>query len=149
MTGPLKRTMIAAFDVVDGQLAVGGVPLERLAARAGTTPFFAYDRRLLTERVDYIRATLPPRIELAYAMKANPMPAVVQHLARLEQRLRAVGKHFPIREARVNGSRCAGPPIPHCRSRLLVGPPAGEPEARDRCCSRVGHGPTRRESRVR
>jgi diaminopimelate decarboxylase len=83
MTGPLKRTMIAAFDVVDGQLAVGGVPLERLAARAGTTPFFAYDRRLLTERVDYIRATLPPRIELGYAMKANPMPAVVQHLARL------------------------------------------------------------------
>ena len=83
MTGPQTRTMIAAFDIVDGQLAVGGVPLERLAARAGTTPFFAYDRRLLTERVNYIRATLPPGIELGYAMKANPMPAVVQHLARL------------------------------------------------------------------
>ena len=39
MTGPLKRTMIAAFEVVDGQLAVGGVPLERLAAQVGSTPF--------------------------------------------------------------------------------------------------------------
>ena len=83
MTGPLKRTMIAAFDVVDGQLAVGGVPLERLAAQVGSTPFFAYDRQLLTERVAYLRAMLPPGIELGYAMKANPMPAVVQHLARL------------------------------------------------------------------
>ena len=83
MTRPLRRTMIAAFDIVDGQLAVGGVPLERLAVRVGATPFFAYDRRLLTERVAHLRATLPPGIELGYAMKANPMPAVVQHLARL------------------------------------------------------------------
>jgi diaminopimelate decarboxylase len=83
MTGPRKQTMIAAFGVADGQLAVGGLPLERLAARAGSTPFFAYDRQLLTERVDYLRATLPPGIDLSYAMKANPMPAVVQHLARL------------------------------------------------------------------
>jgi diaminopimelate decarboxylase len=83
MTELQKRTMIAAFDVVDGQLAVGGVPLERLTARVGSTPFFAYDRRLLTERVAQLRATLPPRIELGYAMKANPMPAVVQHLAGL------------------------------------------------------------------
>jgi diaminopimelate decarboxylase len=83
MTEPLMRTMIAAFDVVDGQLAVGGVPLERLTARVGSTPFFAYDRRLLTARVAHLRETLPPGIELGYAMKANPMPAVVQHLARL------------------------------------------------------------------
>jgi diaminopimelate decarboxylase len=60
--------------------SVGGIPLERLAARAGQTPFFAYDRRLLTERVELLRATLPAGIELSYAVKANPMPAVVQHL---------------------------------------------------------------------
>jgi diaminopimelate decarboxylase len=83
MTEPLMRTMIAAFEVVDGQLALGGVPLERLAARVGSTPFFAYDRRLLTKRVAQLKEILPSRIELGYAMKANPMPAVVQHLARL------------------------------------------------------------------
>ncbi len=30
---------------------VGGIPLDRLAERVGGTPFFAYDRALLTERV--------------------------------------------------------------------------------------------------
>jgi diaminopimelate decarboxylase len=63
--------------------AIGGIPLERLAARVGATPFFAYDRRLLTERIELLRSTLPGGIQLSYAVKANPMPAVVQHLAGL------------------------------------------------------------------
>lgn len=79
----MSRSMIEAFGVVDSQLAVGGIPLERLAARVGSTPFFAYDRRLLTERIATLRSTLPTDIDLSYAMKANPMPAVVQHLAGL------------------------------------------------------------------
>jgi diaminopimelate decarboxylase len=62
---------------------VGGVPLDRLAERVGGTPFFAYDRGLLTERVALLRRTLPAGIELGYAVKANPMPAVVQHLSAL------------------------------------------------------------------
>jgi len=62
---------------------VGGIPLERLAERVGATPFFAYDRSRLTERVALLRNTLPPGIELGYAVKANPMPAVVQHLSAL------------------------------------------------------------------
>jgi diaminopimelate decarboxylase len=77
------RPMIAAFGSIDGQLAVGGMPLERLTARVGSTPYFAYDRRLLTERIEVLRATLPPALHLGYAVKANPMPAVVQHLAGL------------------------------------------------------------------
>jgi diaminopimelate decarboxylase len=60
--------------------SVGGITLERLAARVGSTPFFAYDRALIRERVELLRATLPTDIELGYAVKANPMPAVVQHL---------------------------------------------------------------------
>lgn len=77
------RSMIAAFGTADGQLAIGGMPLDRLTARVGTTPYFAYDRRLLNERVAALRATLPSAIQLSYAVKANPMPAVVQHLAGL------------------------------------------------------------------
>ena len=65
------------------QLEVGGVGLERLAAQAGSTPFFAYDRALLDERIALLRATLPQGLELSYAVKANPMPAVVGHLSRL------------------------------------------------------------------
>ena len=71
------------FPVVDGELTLGGVPVTVLAARAGHTPFYAYDRRLLTQRVEALRAALPAGISLHYAMKANPMPAVVGHMARL------------------------------------------------------------------
>ena len=77
------RPMIAAFGSIDGQLAVGGMPIDRLTARVGSTPYFAYDRRLLTERIDVLRATLPPTLHLSYAVKANPMLAVLQHLAGL------------------------------------------------------------------
>ena len=69
------------FAVVDDCLQVGGMPLPQLAARVGQTPFYAYERRLLDERVARLRATLPAGIELHYAVKANPMPALVQHLA--------------------------------------------------------------------
>jgi diaminopimelate decarboxylase len=62
---------------------VGGVPLELLAERVGSTPFFAYDRHALSERVASLRAALPDDVELGYAIKANPMPAVVQHLRTL------------------------------------------------------------------
>lgn len=77
------KNTIAAFEVIDGILVVGGVPVDRLAARVGSTPFFAYDRRLLTQRIELLRQTLPAKINLSYAIKANPMPAVVQHLSSL------------------------------------------------------------------
>ena len=64
-------------------MRIGGIGLDRLAERAGGTPFFAYDRELLSERVALLRATLPSEVDLGYAVKANPMPAVVQHLSGL------------------------------------------------------------------
>ena len=57
--------------------------MDVLAERAGGTPFFAYDRGLLTGRVTLLRKVLPPGIELSYAIKANPMSAVVHHLSGL------------------------------------------------------------------
>lgn len=57
--------------------------MTRLAERVGGTPFFAYDRRLIDERIANLRRRLPEGVDLSYAIKANPMPAVVQHLAGL------------------------------------------------------------------
>ncbi len=71
------------FAVADGQLLVGGLLLERLAARVGQTPFYAYDRGLLKTRVDELRAALPVSVKLHYAMKANPLPALVGFMAGL------------------------------------------------------------------
>ncbi|RUQ31771.1 MAG: pyridoxal-dependent decarboxylase, exosortase A system-associated [Candidatus Competibacteraceae bacterium] len=69
------------FPIVDDCLQVGGISLRQLAARVGQTPFYAYDRRLIDERVAWLRRVLPPTLKLHYAIKANPMPALVQHLA--------------------------------------------------------------------
>ena len=67
-----------------GRRAVGGRgAVDRLAERVGSTPFFAYDRGLARPAGRALRAALPADVELSYAVKANPMPAVVQHLARL------------------------------------------------------------------
>ena len=71
------------FPVVAGELQIGGMTLSRLAERVGQTPFYVYDRNLIRKRVVELRATLPAGIDLHYAMKANPMPAVVALLAGL------------------------------------------------------------------
>ena len=77
------RSTIEAFGEEAGALAVGGLRVDRLAERVGATPFFAYDRSLITARIAYLRENLPAGIKLGYAIKANPMPAVVQHISTL------------------------------------------------------------------
>src|SRR5664279_1166790 len=70
-----------SWPVVDDCLVIGGMPLTHLASQVGRTPFYAHDRRLLTERVALLRLRLPADVKLHYAMKANPMPALVAHMA--------------------------------------------------------------------
>ncbi len=62
---------------------MGGERLSMLAARVGQTPFYAYDRSLMCTRVATLRAVLPKQVKLHFAMKANPMPAVVGLMAGL------------------------------------------------------------------
>ncbi|WP_296951553.1 pyridoxal-dependent decarboxylase, exosortase A system-associated [uncultured Massilia sp.] len=81
-TKPVHAAM-HQFAVAGGELLVGGIPLSRLALRVGRTPFYAYDRALLTQRVRDTRAALPAALRLHFSVKANPMPAVVQHMAAL------------------------------------------------------------------
>lgn len=71
------------FPVQDDCLQLGGVTLTRLAERIGRTPFYAYERHHIESRVDLLRSTLPQGVHLHYAMKANPMPALVQMMAPL------------------------------------------------------------------
>lgn len=71
------------FPVQDGELVVGNERLSILAARVGQTPFYAYDRGLIRTRVEELRQVLPQGVRLHYAMKANPLPAVVGLMASL------------------------------------------------------------------
>lgn len=74
---------LTQFPVVDGQLIVAGKTVQELARIAGQTPFYAYDLSAISHRVTQLRATLPEEVTIHYAVKANPMPAVVHHLADL------------------------------------------------------------------
>ncbi len=74
---------IASYPIDGSELIIGDVPLSRLAERVGSTPFFAYDRARLSARIGLLRHHLPDTLALNYAIKANPMPAVVQHLCGL------------------------------------------------------------------
>ena len=71
------------FPVVDNVLQIGGRSITELAEELGHTPFYLYDRQLINQRVDQLRQALPARIQLHYAMKANPLPELVQHLNHL------------------------------------------------------------------
>jgi len=71
------------FSVEQGELVVGSFSLAKLVTQVGSTPFYAYDRGLLSQRVAELRAALPPVVKLHYAMKANPLPALVKHMAGL------------------------------------------------------------------
>jgi diaminopimelate decarboxylase len=74
---------LAHFAVVEDCLQIGGMPLTELARRVGRTPFYAYDRGLISQRVELLRRHLPAGVHLHYAIKANPMPEVVRLFASL------------------------------------------------------------------
>ena len=69
------------FAVKGDDLLINGQSVRELAARVGGGPFYAYDSAAMTKRVADLRAAMPAVLKLHYAMKANPMPAVVRHLA--------------------------------------------------------------------
>lgn len=66
------------FEVADGQLVIGGVAVDELAATYGT-PFFVYDRALVDAQLDALRSALPVSFDLFYSIKANPNAAILGH----------------------------------------------------------------------
>jgi diaminopimelate decarboxylase len=71
------------FPYKQGKIHACGMPLEQIINISGQTPLYVYDRQLITQRVKLLRSILPKQIKLHYAIKANPMPVVVQQLADL------------------------------------------------------------------
>ncbi|WP_338465894.1 pyridoxal-dependent decarboxylase, exosortase A system-associated [Novosphingobium sp. ZN18A2] len=73
----------AGYAALDGELAIGGKKASELVEIAGRTPLFIYSRNLLTHRIAQLRAAMPERLALHYAVKANPFGPVLEHLAPL------------------------------------------------------------------
>jgi len=74
--GPIPQ----GYETLDGELAIGGRTASALVREAGGTPLFVYSRAMLTRRIADLRAALPRRIGINYAVKANPMPELVAYM---------------------------------------------------------------------
>jgi diaminopimelate decarboxylase len=76
-----KHAVHAYFRRSDGELHIGGMAIAALAQRVGRTPFYVYGRAAIVKRIGELRAMLPKSVKLHYAVKANPMPALVDFIA--------------------------------------------------------------------
>ena len=72
-TGPIPN----GFTAIDGELAIGGRKASVFVEEAGDTPLFVYSRDLIKQRMADIRAAMPERLAIHYAMKANPYPPLL------------------------------------------------------------------------
>lgn len=71
------------FETIGGELGIAGRRASEWVAEAGRTPVFVYSKALLDARVGALRAALPARVGLNYAVKANPHALVIAHMAPL------------------------------------------------------------------
>ena len=76
-----RHHRLATLASDKNQLLVAGRPVAQLVSIAGTSPCYIYDRRALSARVAQFRQQMPSSLRLHYAIKANPMPALVNHMA--------------------------------------------------------------------
>lgn len=73
----------AGYEARDGQLVIGGRTARELVAEAGGTPLFVYSRGHLDARMAELRAAMPERLAIHYAVKANSWRPVLEHMAGL------------------------------------------------------------------
>jgi len=78
-TGPIPE----GFAAIGGRLAVAGRDVEALVAAAGDTPCFVYSAPMLRARMAALRAAMPARLAIHYAMKANPFAPLLHLMAGL------------------------------------------------------------------
>ena len=76
-----RHHRLATLASDKNQLLVAGRPVAQLVNIAGTSPCYIYDRQALSARVAQFRQQMPSSLRLHYAIKANPMPALVNHMA--------------------------------------------------------------------
>lgn len=78
--GPIPPQYVAR----DGVLAIDGAKVTEIIAQSGgQTPLFVYSSQSLRQRVADLRAAMPERLGLHYAMKANPFAPLLRLMAGL------------------------------------------------------------------
>jgi len=70
------------FASNNGQLLIGGVPVDELVAEAGGTPLFAYDNEIVGSQVARFKGAMADGIALHYSVTANPYEPLLEFLGR-------------------------------------------------------------------
>ena len=78
---PPQHAPMTQFAVHNNCLHIGGRSLTELSAQMGEQPFYAYDLDVVDTQLADLRNALPSTIRLHYAVKANPMAQLVDHMA--------------------------------------------------------------------
>ncbi|WP_299307138.1 pyridoxal-dependent decarboxylase, exosortase A system-associated [uncultured Croceicoccus sp.] len=68
------------FTTTDGELVIDGTPVSHWA---GQTPAFVYSAAMLERRAAMLWSAMPDELAIHYAMKANPFPPLLSHMAGL------------------------------------------------------------------
>ncbi len=71
------------YAAIGGELAIDGHTAAALVEQAGSTPLFVYSAALLRQRVASLRAAMPKRLAINYAVKANPYKPLLQVMSTL------------------------------------------------------------------
>ncbi|MCY3804154.1 MAG: pyridoxal-dependent decarboxylase, exosortase A system-associated [Gammaproteobacteria bacterium] len=69
------------FDREGPHLVVAGQTLMDIAGQCGPTPLYIYSKQAINDRIAALKAALPARVHLHYAVKANPMQEVIDYVA--------------------------------------------------------------------
>ena len=103
----------SGYETIAGELAVDGHRASELVERAGRTPLFVYSRALIGERVAALRAAMPERLKINYAIKANSYAPLLDYVASLVDGLDIAsgGELAMVQQAGIAGKRVslAGP----------------------------------------
>ena len=68
------------FATDGADLIIGGRPARDYVEEAGRTPLFLYSAERLDAQYNALRAAMPERLAIHYAMKANPFPPLLRHM---------------------------------------------------------------------
>ena len=108
-TGPIP----AGFEARDGALLIGTRTADEWVEQTGRTPLFLYSQALLERRMAELRAAMPERLRINYAIKANSFEPVLKLMATLVDGLDIAsgGELALVRQAGIDTARVsfAGP----------------------------------------
>src|SRR3982751_3901741 len=88
-TGPIPPHFSASED---GQLMIGGQPVDELIAEAGGTPLFVYDNNIIGGQIAAVRAGMPDGLALYYSVSANPYEPLLNFIGRYVEGFRVVSR---------------------------------------------------------